>query len=166
MRADGGDPQALTTLPGKEESPDWQALPLPAPAPPGVPAALPPGPSAPASRAPGSAAAPRLTLRLRAGQTLRSVARRGLRRVRLVRPCVHRQARALLGTAQAGTGSRALRARATTTLVIKAGPRVRQRLARARRVTLTLRVTAADGARRSVLTRRVTLTPAAASLRP
>ena len=49
MAADGGDQQPLTTLPGKEESPDWQALPVAPPAPPPAVPSPPGDPAAPAS---------------------------------------------------------------------------------------------------------------------
>ncbi len=177
MGADGGDPQPLTTLPGKEESPDWQALPFPPPA--GGPAPSPPAPpaggTAPSSQA---LAAPRAALRLTRGQSLRTARRGGLAlsltcaraclldaRVLLDRSTARRLLLARTGPLVIGRATRRLRAAMPAKLTIRLGPRTRRALAGTRRVTITLRITTADGAERRTIARRVTLTRTGAALR-
>ncbi len=74
MDASGGDQQPLTTLPGKEESPDWQALPVTPPTP-----AVPSSPVVPGT--PSTLSAPKLSLRLTPGQSLRTLAAPRARRL-------------------------------------------------------------------------------------
>ena len=176
MASDGSDQQRLTALPGTEESPDWQALP-------GTPAApvgsapsndtVAPAPLVGAAR---QSRAPRLSVRLAAGQSLRTLARRGLVvRIGCSKPC-RLDARLLLdrvtagrlrlaASATVGRASRTLRAAGTAKLTIRLTRRARARLARVKGAGLTLRITAtADGERRSAQ-RRVSLTRTRAALR-
>lgn len=178
MAADGSDQQRLTALPGTEESPDWQALPG-APAGGGV-APVGSAPSnetvAPAVGAARSSRAPKLSLRLAAGQSLRTLARTGLVvRIGCSKPC-RLDARLVLDrvtagrlrlapSATVGRASRRLRAAGTAKLTIRLTRRARARLATVKSAGLTLRITAsADGKRRSAQ-RRVSLTRTRAVLR-
>jgi hypothetical protein len=154
MAADGTDQRPLTALPGTEESPDWQPLP-------GTPAAngalpLPAPGAAPSRRA--SRSAPRLTLVLRAAQSLRTVRRAGLVvRVRCSAAC-GLDARLLRDGATVGRARGSLRAAGTKTVTIRLTARARARLAHVTRATLTLRVAAIGNGRRRIVRRRVTLT--------
>ena len=113
MDAAGGDQQPLTTLPGKEESPDWQSLPIAAPTP-----TVPPSPVVPG---PGTAvSAPKLSLRLTPGQSLRTVLRRGLVvSATCSRACAVDARLLLRGPLTVGHTTRRLRAATATKLTIK-----------------------------------------------
>ena len=131
---------------------------------------------APAVGAARSSRAPKLSLRLAAGQSLRTLARRGLVvRIGCSMPC-RLDARLLLdritarrlrlaASATVGHASRRLRAAGTAKLTIRLTRRARARLATVKHAGLTLRITAsADGKRRSSQ-RRVSLTRTGAALR-
>ncbi|HEX5898034.1 MAG TPA: hypothetical protein VFY32_01455, partial [Solirubrobacteraceae bacterium] len=119
---------------------------------------------------------PKLSLRLAAGQSLRTLARTGLVvRIGCSKPC-RLDARLLLdrvtagrlrlaASATVGRASRRLRAAGTAKLTIRLTRRARARLATVKSAGLTLRITAtADGRRRSAL-RRVSLTRTRAAFR-
>lgn len=159
MRADGGDQQALTALPGKEESPDWQALPAPSPAPPAGPA------PAVTPTTPSASAAPRVSVRLARGQSLRTLARRGLVvSVTCSRACTA-DARLLRARSTIGRATRRLRGATASNLTITLSSNTRRRLATMRRVALTLRVTVTDQGRRRTAQRSLALTRTGAKLR-
>ena len=71
MAADGTDQQPLAAQPGTQESPDWQTLPVTPPA-----DAVVPSPSN--TTLPARPSAPKVALKLAAGQSLRTVRRKGL----------------------------------------------------------------------------------------
>jgi dipeptidyl aminopeptidase/acylaminoacyl peptidase len=175
MAADGTDQRPLTALPGTEESPDWQPLP-------GTSAGLTPVGASP-SQAPAPVAgaapsrAPRLSLRLAAGQSLRTLRRKGLVvRIACSKPCrlsarlrLDRVTAARLRLAASGTvgrASRTLRAAGTAKLAIRLTRRARARIATVKRARLTLRITASADGKRQSTQRRVTFTRTGAALRP
>jgi dipeptidyl aminopeptidase/acylaminoacyl peptidase len=166
MAADGTGQQPLTALPGTEESPDWQPLPggpAGATPPPSVNAGVPPAPVPTTQRA---SRVPRLSLRLAAGQSLRTLGRKGLVvRVGCSAACTL-DARLLRDRVTVGRASGRLRAAGTARLTIRLGPRTRARLAAVKRATLTLRISARSKGDRRSIRRRVTLTRTGATLRP
>jgi hypothetical protein len=175
MAADGTDQRRLTTLPGTEESPDWQPLPG-TPAVGGVPAGGAAAP-VPLSSAAGRSRAPRLSLRLAAGQSVRTLRRKGLVvRIGCSQPCrldarlrldrVTARRLRLPASATIGRARRTLRAAGTAKLTIRLARRVRARLATVERAGLRLSVTASADGRRKTTQRRVTLTRTRAALRP
>ena len=161
MAADGADQRPLAALPGTQESPDWQPLPAAPPADVGAP---PPSAVTAPSRppAPGS---PRLTLGLAAGQSLRTLRRRGLVvRIGCSAAC-RLEARLLRGGVTIGRAKGSLRAAGTKRLTIRLTARARARLAKARRTMLTLRIAVSENGRRRTVQRRVTLTRTGATFR-
>jgi hypothetical protein len=177
MAADGTDQRPLTTLPGTEESPDWQPLPVTPPADvtpalgSNVPAGLPGVSTAPSRPA---RSAPRLALKLVAGQSLRTLGRKGLVvRVGCSGAC-RLDARLLLDRATAkrlhlasvtvGRASGRLRAAGTKRLTIRLTTRARAGLGTVNRARLTLRISASANGRRRNAQRRVTLTRTRATL--
>ena len=176
MAADGSDQQRLTALPGTEESPDWQALPDASVAPVGTAPSNDAVAEAPAVAAARNSRAPKLSLRLAAGQSLRTLARKGLvvrigcsmacrLDARLLLDRVTAGRLRLAASATVGRASRRLRAAGTAKLTIRLTRRARARLATVKSAGLTLRITAtADGKRHSAQ-RRVRLTRTGAALR-
>jgi WD40 repeat protein len=174
MAADGTDQRPLTALPGTEESPDWQPLPVTPPA----NVTVPPGSVGTAPSQSPAPRAPRLSLKLAAGQSLRTLRRKGLVvRIRCSAACTL-DARLLLDRVTAkrlhlaaaapvtvGRAKGRLRAAETKKLTIRLSARARARLAAVRRVELTLRITASDGGTRRSTQRRVILTRTGAALR-
>ena len=175
MAADGSDQQRITTLPGTEESPDWQPLPG-TPAVGGAPSGDTAAP-APLTSAAGRSRAPRLTVRLAAGQSVRTLGRRGLVvRIGCSKPCrldarlrldrVTARRLRLPASATVGRARRTLRAAGTAKLTIRLTRRARARLATVERAGLRLSITASADGRRETIQRRVTLTRTRAALRP
>lgn len=181
MDADGTDQHPLTTLPGKEESPDWQPLPVTLPGtgavPPPATGAVPP-PALVTAPPPGPApVAVRLSLKLPAGQSLRTLRRKGLvlaigcsracaldARLLLDRIAAKRLHIAATTAVMLGRTSGRLRSAGAIRLTIRPSRRVRARLAAATRVALTFRVTTSDGGKRRTIQRRVILTRTGAAL--
>jgi dipeptidyl aminopeptidase/acylaminoacyl peptidase len=173
MAADGTDQRPLTALPGTEASPDWQPLPVTPPA----NVIVPPGSVGTAPSQSPAPRASRLSLRLAAGQSLRTLRRRGLVvRIRCSAACTL-DARLLLDRVTAkrlhlaaaapvtvGRAKGRLRAAGTKKLTIRLSARARARLVAVKRVALTLRITATDGGRRRSTHRRVILTRTGAAL--
>jgi TolB protein len=159
MAADGTDQRPLAALAGTQESPDWQTLPV------GPPADAAPQPS-PGSPLPARPSTLRVAVKLRAGQTLRTVRRKGLAvRVSCSSACTL-DVRLLLGQATArrlhlratvGRAGGRLRRAGTKRLTIRLTDRARARLATVRSARLTLRVTAGADGRRQSVQRRVVL---------
>ena len=161
MAADGTDQRPLAALPGTQESPDWQPLPAAPPADVGAP---PPSAVTAPSRPPAQGP-PRLTLGLAAGQSLRTLRRRGLVvRIGCSAAC-RLEARLLRGRVTIGRAKGSLRAAGTKRLTIRLTARARARLAKVRRATLTLRIAVSENGRRRTTQRRVTLTRTGATFR-
>jgi WD40 repeat protein len=171
MAADGTDQRPLVALPGTQESPDWQALPV---APPTNATVASPS----STTVPPLASTPKVAVKLVAGQTLRTVRRKGLvvrvtcssactldARLLLARRTARRLHVAATAPVTVGSARGRLRAAGTKRLTIRLTGRARARLARVKGAALTLKVTAsANGTRRSVL-RRLTLTRTRATMR-
>jgi hypothetical protein len=166
MAADDSDQQRLTALPGTEESPDWQPLPAGSSG-----AAAPPSSAAvpPAVAVRRSSRAPRLSLRLARGQSLRTLGRRGLVVALRCSVACSMDARLLRGRVTIGRARGRLRGAGTATMAIRLGPRARARPARVARAKLTLRLVVRTKERRQDIhrsvNRSVTITRTGATMR-
>ena len=156
MATDGTDQRPLAALPGTQESPDWQTLPVTPPA-----DAVVPSPSN--TTLPARPSAPKVALKLAAGQSLRTVRRKGLVvRVRCSPACTL-DVRLLLGQSTVKRLHLAARV-GTRKVTIRLTKRARARLASVKRAQLTLRVSASAGGGQRSVQRRVILTRTRATL--